>query len=104
MPVLVFDAVAVKVTVLPLQVGLLPAVCARLTEGVRFGFTVGNVAVLLAAGVNEQPGVTSVLERPVMVIVCPLFAVVNAIVLNVATPKAFEVAVAVCVSAVPPMV
>jgi hypothetical protein len=72
-----------------------------LTDGVTLALTVGNVAVLLLLGVNAQLGVTSVRERLVIVSVCPLLAVVKAMVLNVATPKAFEVAVAVCVPAVP---
>jgi hypothetical protein len=66
-------------------------------------FTKGKLAVLLTEGVKSQFGVTSVREIPVIVIVCPLFAAVNAIVLKVALP-AEPVTIAVCVPAVPPTV
>ena len=66
---------------------------------VPFTFTVGKVAVLFDAGINEQLAVAMF----VMVTVWPLLAVVNAIVLKEAVPPT-PVTLAVCVPAVPPIV
>ncbi len=59
MPPPVLPAVAVKVAVAPAHIGLVPVVCAMLTVGVRFAFTVMVIVLDDAVLVVKQvPPVT----------------------------------------------